>query len=480
MQTFTLDPTAIGFHVDVDATVRDAQHAGRHGNLVARVTGTVLRRVRADDVPLVVRYDTRALDDILDAWGTKVDHGIVEGGLEFHGTDVVAVAPHARAPESSATKRAGASSTRSRTGTGPRRCRSRSARSGPTSIRRTSMRLRRAPAGCCRRASRSRPLNADATIATGATRKRCSGHTRHRRRPRPDDRHHEAAPCGRGAPRRSSRQPAIDATFAISAATPCRSFRRRTVARSTSTRPPPTILRGDRVVVAGAKKVHPAHDTAWARKLGITRQVSSFTTYHAPGEARVHNIHLAADVLNNTVVEPGQTFSLNDKLGPRTPEKGYVKAPILVSDGFGEDYGGGISQLTTTLYNAVFFGGYADVDHSPHHFYISRYPMGREATINYPSVDLKFRNDTSHGVLIRTYYSDTSITVAFYGDNDGRTVREENRKILHTEPITEQARELPGEGADRRPEQQVRDAHRVPTKPSQSPARRDTTSSSTA
>jgi vancomycin resistance protein YoaR len=152
----------------------------------------------------------------------------------------------------------------------------------------------------------------------------------------------------------------------------------------------------------------------------------------------VHNIHLAADVLNNTVVEPGQLFSLNDTLGPRTPEKGYVKAPILVNDGFGEDYGGGVSQLTTTVFNAVFFGGYRDVEHSPHRFYISRYPMGREATINYPSIDLKFRNDTTHGVLIRTGYSSTSITVTFYGDNDGRTVREENREVTHTEPITDQ------------------------------------------
>ncbi len=198
------------------------------------------------------------------------------------------------------------------------------------------------------------------------------------------------------------------------------------------------ILSGKRVIRADVRKAHPAHDTAWARHLGITKQVSSFTTNHAAGEPRVHNIHLAADVLNNTIVEPGQLFSLNEKLGPRTPEKGYVKAPILVSDGFGEDYGGGVSQLTTTLFNAVFFGGYRDVEHSPHRFYISRYPMGREATINYPSVDLKFRNDTTHGLLIRTGYSDTSITVTFYGDNDGRTVSEENRQLLHTEPITDE------------------------------------------
>ena len=140
--------------------------------------------------------------------------------------------------------------------------------------------------------------------------------------------------------------------------------------------------------------------------------------------------------MNNSIVEPGRLFSLNEELGPRTPEKGYLRAPILVNDGFGEDFGGGVSQLTTTLFNAVFFGGYRDVEHSPHHFYISRYPMGREATINYPSVDLKFRNDTTHGLLIRTSYSDTSITVTFYGDNDGRTVSEQNRNVLHTEAIT--------------------------------------------
>jgi vancomycin resistance protein YoaR len=197
------------------------------------------------------------------------------------------------------------------------------------------------------------------------------------------------------------------------------------------------ILRGNRSIVATIRDEHPAHDTAWAKKLGITHQVSSFTTNYIAGEPRVHNIHLAADTLNNTVVEPGKTFSLNDKLGPRTPEKGYVSAPILLEDGIGEDFGGGISQLTTTLFNAVFFGGYVDVDHSPHHYYISRYPMGREATIVYPYVDLKFRNDTKHGVLIRATYSATSVTVTFYGNTDGRVATEANRKVLHTEPITD-------------------------------------------
>jgi VanW like protein len=111
---------------------------------------------------------------------------------------------------------------------------------------------------------------------------------------------------------------------------------------------------------------------------------------------------------------------------------------VIGDNEFVEDYGGGVSQLTTTLYNAVFFGGYQDVEHTPHSIYISRYPMGREATINYGVTDLKFRDDTSHGVLIRTSYTDTSITVTFYGDNDGRVVHEVDRRVLAVEPIKDE------------------------------------------
>jgi hypothetical protein len=102
-----------------------------------------------------------------------------------------------------------------------------------------------------------------------------------------------------------------------------------------------------------------------------------------------------------------------------------------------------VSQLATTTYNAAFFGGYADVTHQPHTIYISRYPPGREATVNYGAIDLEFRNDTPHGVLIRTYYSDTSITVAFYGDNDGRTVREENFTQTNPVPVVDELVQCP-------------------------------------
>ena len=132
-----------------------------------------------------------------------------------------------------------------------------------------------------------------------------------------------------------------------------------------------------------------------------------------------------------------------------------MKAPILVEDGFGEDFGGGISQLTTTLYNAVFFGGYEDVEHVAAPVLHPRYPMGREATINFPSIDSEVpqrhvtRRVDPHQLL------DTSITVSLYGDNDGRTVHEENRKILHTDPITEQLMTCPVKKPEEDPDEQV-------------------------
>jgi vancomycin resistance protein YoaR len=433
-QTFTLEPAAIGFHIDVEKTARAAERAGRTGNALARVSGTVVRRVHADDVALAVQYDGKRLDDVLAVWGQNVDNGIVEGGLRFDGTNVVVIAPHG--------------------GTGLQREAARKKvvealthtdRPRELSLPIGEVRPKVDQAQVDAAAARARDLlsanieiqaaNAETTLTPVQLAAMLGTHATSKALDLTIDTAKLRAAIG---PRLASfEKPAVDASFSISSTNtvsvvPSKDGRTLDFDAAAA-----DILRGERVVVAGASKVHPEHDTAWARKLGIKRQVSTFTTYHAAGQPRVHNIHLAADLLNNTVVEPGQTFSLNDKLGPRTPDKGYVKAPILVSDGFGEDYGGGISQLTTTLYNAVFWGGYVDVDHSPHRFYITRYPMGREATINYPSVDLKFRNDTAFGVLIRTYYSDTAITVAFYGDNEGRIVREENRNVLHTEPITD-------------------------------------------
>jgi hypothetical protein len=150
--------------------------------------------------------------------------------------------------------------------------------------------------------------------------------------------------------------------------------------------------------------------------------IGSFTTYYdrCSDPCRVTNIQLIADAIDGTVVQPGEIFSVNDHVGKRTVEKGYVVAGAIIG---GELYccdhpanvGGGTSQFATTLYNAVFFAGLEDIYHRPHSIWFSRYPMGREATLGYTSPDVRFRNDTEFPVTIKVSYTETQITVAIVG-----------------------------------------------------------------
>jgi vancomycin resistance protein YoaR len=171
---------------------------------------------------------------------------------------------------------------------------------------------------------------------------------------------------------------------------------------------------GRREAELAGQVIDPKLTTEQARGLGITQQVSAFTTNHACCQTRVTNIHRIADLVNGTVIRPGQTFSLNRLIGDRTAAKGFVPGKAIQDGEFVDQIGGGVSQFTTTMFNAAYFGGYDIVEHKPHSYYISRYPEGREATLNFPSVDLKIRNNSPHGVLVQTSYTATSVTVSFW------------------------------------------------------------------
>jgi vancomycin resistance protein YoaR len=140
--------------------------------------------------------------------------------------------------------------------------------------------------------------------------------------------------------------------------------------------------------------------TKEARALGIKEKVSEFTTYYPYAEYRNVNIGRAAELIDGTILEPGETFSLNETVGERTAENGFTIGYVISNGVLVKDYGGGVSQMATTTFNAMFFAGLEDIEHKPHSFYIDRYPEGREATVAWPSVDLRFRNDTDYGVLI--------------------------------------------------------------------------------
>ncbi len=169
----------------------------------------------------------------------------------------------------------------------------------------------------------------------------------------------------------------------------------------------------------------PAFTTEQAEAYGPLTLVAKFST-NTPGTNRVHNIHLMADTVDGWVTLPGEVFSLNGAAGQRTLEKGYLEDCAIVAgdilcEGHPANIGGGVSQFATTLYNAGFFGCYEDVEHRPHSLYFERYPEAREATLGYPSPDVKIGNDSPAPFVIKTAYTSSVITVRIYGNTGGRT-----------------------------------------------------------
>jgi vancomycin resistance protein YoaR len=177
---------------------------------------------------------------------------------------------------------------------------------------------------------------------------------------------------------------------------------------------------GERKLTVDAKVAKPEFTTKDARALQIKERVSTFTTYYPYAEYRNVNIGRAAELVNGTVLKPGETFSLNDTVGERTRENGFTEGYIIQDGILVTDLGGGVSQMATTTFNAMFFAGLEDVEHKPHSFYIDRYPVGREATVAWGSVDLQFRNDTPYGVLISAHVTPATasssgvVTVSMY------------------------------------------------------------------
>ncbi len=154
----------------------------------------------------------------------------------------------------------------------------------------------------------------------------------------------------------------------------------------------------------------------------VNALLGTFTTMHACCQPRVINIQRMARTVDGTVIAPGETFSLNGIIGRRTKAKGYVSAPFILDGELSEDIGGGVSQFATTTFNAAFFAGVALDSHQAHSFYISRYPPGREATVNFPGIDLRWTNNTAGPIVVRTSTDSGSVTVALFGRGDGRSV----------------------------------------------------------
>ncbi|WP_134739618.1 VanW family protein [Nocardioides sp. 503] len=181
---------------------------------------------------------------------------------------------------------------------------------------------------------------------------------------------------------------------------------------------------GERQMKVEATVDEPELTTKEARALKIKERVSTFTTNYPYAEYRNINIGRAAELVDGTLLKPGETFSLNDVVGERTRENGFTEGFIISNGIFKEDLGGGVSQMATTTFNAMFFAGLKDIEHKPHSFYIDRYPVGREATVAWGSVDLRFQNDTPYGVLVKA-----SVTPATSGSQGVVTVSMYSTKV---------------------------------------------------
>ena len=180
---------------------------------------------------------------------------------------------------------------------------------------------------------------------------------------------------------------------------------------------------GLRTIFVALTPAFPKLSTADVENMGLSALGSQFVTYFdTRNTSRATNIALAAKLVDGAVVEPGETFSLNAAMGPRTANRGFDYAPVIAADGvLRQGVGGGICQYATTLFNAVFFAGLPVVEREAHSLYISHYPIGRDATVAWGAVDFKFRNDTGRSVMIRSWIDGGALTVALVGKT-GRTV----------------------------------------------------------
>lgn len=193
-------------------------------------------------------------------------------------------------------------------------------------------------------------------------------------------------------------------------------------------------VKGDKREWDADYKPDPAeYTTEMAEKATFNDTVSEFSTGGFSG-ASGENIRRVAEQVNGAVVSPGETFSLNGYTGPRGTAQGYVESGIIIDGHSGTAVGGGISQFATTLYNAAYFAGMEDVAHTPHSYYISRYPAGREATVYEGAIDLQFKNTTNTPVRIETDFGGGKIAVRFKGTKTYDVESVNNGRWATTQP----------------------------------------------
>ncbi len=197
------------------------------------------------------------------------------------------------------------------------------------------------------------------------------------------------------------------------------------------------LLRGEHTVALSVAEQAPSvADTANGAELGVTQLIAEQTTYfYGSSEARIQNIVAAAERYHGLLVAPGETFSMGNELGDVSLENGFAEALIIYGGRTIKGVGGGVCQVSTTLFRTVFFAGFPVVERYSHAYRVSYYEMdasgsvdpdfaGLDATVYFPLVDFKFLNDTPNWLLMETYVnvSARTITWKIYSTTDGRSI----------------------------------------------------------
>ena len=213
-------------------------------------------------------------------------------------------------------------------------------------------------------------------------------------------------------------------------------------------------LRSAKLIV---EKAEADRSTEEARAMGIKGLVASYQTFYGGDPNRIHNVQLVSHLVDGHVIAPGAVFSFNQTTGARTADKGFKEAPVIINGELQTGLGGGVCQVSTTVFNAAYEAGLPIVSRTNHALYISHYPQGRDATVNYPDIDLKFVNDTGHWLLLRTWVGASSLTVALYGTPAHRRVVSEAAPLKVagavpvkrvTDPALEQGEEVVEESGE--------------------------------
>jgi vancomycin resistance protein YoaR len=224
----------------------------------------------------------------------------------------------------------------------------------------------------------------------------------------------------------ATRKP-VDASFAVSG-TRVRVVRSRAGTALSAEKAQKAVLAaalepGTREATLRLGRLPAAFDTRDAKALGIRRQISTYTTQMGTSSAnRIWNVHLMADYIDGTIIKPGKVFSFNGTVGPRTTARGFREGQMILGSLLLPAVGGGVCQTATTLFNNAFENGLPVIERHNHSWYISHYPIGRDATVSWGGPDLKFKNDLKHAILIKSSYTDSTLTFTFYGTRQGRKV----------------------------------------------------------